>query len=72
VNPKISGGGYFYDLASHQFDFFDFLFGRIMKASGLAKTLRDYTPPEDATRPGDVWVEVSWGMGSWSVSKISD
>ncbi len=28
VRPEISGGGYFVDLASHQFDFLDFLFGR--------------------------------------------
>jgi hypothetical protein len=37
VNPKISGGGYFLRLASHQFDFFDFLFGRIMKEAVLLK-----------------------------------
>ena len=34
VNPAISGGGYFHDLASHQFDFLDFLLGPIKNAVG--------------------------------------
>jgi len=35
VMPEISGGGYFHDLASHQLDFLDFLFGPITVAKGL-------------------------------------
>jgi predicted dehydrogenase len=34
VNPEIAGGGYFNDLASHQLDFLDFLFGPIVEANG--------------------------------------
>ncbi len=29
VHPEISGGGYFFDLASHQLDLLDFFFGKI-------------------------------------------
>jgi predicted dehydrogenase len=36
VNPEISGGGLFHDLASHQLDYLDFLFGPINKAFGLS------------------------------------
>ena len=31
VQPEIAGGGYFHDLASHQLDYLDFLFGEITK-----------------------------------------
>lgn len=36
VNPEIAGGGYFHDLASHQLDYLDFLFGKITKAKGIS------------------------------------
>jgi len=36
VNPEIAGGGYFHDLASHQLDFLDFLFGKISQAKGIS------------------------------------
>ncbi len=36
VNPDIAGGGYFHDLASHQLDLLDFLFGSIKSAKGYA------------------------------------
>ncbi len=31
VNPEISGGGHFFDLASHQLDYLDYLFGPVDK-----------------------------------------
>ena len=36
TQPDVAGAGYFYDLASHQLDFLDFLFGPVVKAHGLA------------------------------------
>jgi predicted dehydrogenase len=36
VDPDIAGGGYFHDLASHQLDFLDFLFGKITQAKGIS------------------------------------
>ena len=35
VIPEISGGGYFHDLASHQFDYLDYIFGPIKEATGI-------------------------------------
>lgn len=43
VNPDISGGGYFHDLASHQFDILDFILGKIISAKGFgANQTKDY------------------------------
>jgi len=36
VDPKLAGGGIFFDLASHQLDYLDFLFGPIKELSGKA------------------------------------
>lgn len=36
VNPDVSGGGHFHDLASHQFDYLEFLFGPYRKAVGVS------------------------------------
>jgi len=35
VNPDISGGGHFHDLASHQIDFLDYLLGPVKTAVGV-------------------------------------
>ena len=42
-----SGGGNFYDLASHQFDFLDFLFGAVSDARGRTGPLKKHYPVED-------------------------
>lgn len=34
VRPEVSGGGHFHDLASHQFDFLDFMLGPVADAAG--------------------------------------
>jgi len=36
VDPEVSGGGYFYDLAAHQLDFLDHALGPISSVSGFA------------------------------------
>jgi predicted dehydrogenase len=36
VDPVVSGGGHFFDLASHQLDYLDFLFGPVRKIKPLA------------------------------------
>ena len=48
VVPEISGGGYFFDLASHQLDFLDFLLGPIARASGQATNQAGLYQAEDA------------------------
>jgi predicted dehydrogenase len=36
IRPDISGGGYFFDLASHELDILDYLLGPIVEAEGMA------------------------------------
>jgi predicted dehydrogenase len=65
VNPKIAGGGYFYDLASHQLDFLDFLFGPIMKASGTSKNNAGLYAAEDTTVGTFEFENGVIGIGNW-------
>lgn len=65
VNPEIAGAGHFFDLASHQFDFLDFVFGKIIDVKGQASNQAGLYPAEDT-------VSGSWrhesgvrGTGSW-------
>lgn len=65
VFPEISGGGYFFDLASHQFDYLDFLFGPVTEASGIASNMAGLYPAEDTVT--GTWRHESGisGAGSW-------
>jgi predicted dehydrogenase len=45
--PEIAGAGYFYDLASHQIDLFDWFFGKIGEVSGSCFNRRGLYPAED-------------------------
>lgn len=65
VFPEIAGAGHFFDLASHQFDYLDFLFGPVTKVTGNAVNRAGLYPAEDT-------VSASWqhesgvvGSGSW-------
>ncbi|MFT3739132.1 MAG: Gfo/Idh/MocA family oxidoreductase [Breznakibacter sp.] len=65
VDPKLSGGGIFVDLASHQFDFLDFLFGPIKQSHGFCRNVGGMYSAEDtvvATFEHDNGVI---GAGSW-------
>ncbi len=65
VFPKFSGGGYFFDLASHQFDYLDFLFGPVKQVSGIASNMAGLYPAEDTVV--GIWKHESGisGSGSW-------
>ncbi len=66
VLPNIAGAGHFFDLASHQFDYLDFLFGPVSKVEGHATNLAGLYPAEDTV--SGTWVHKSGvvGSGSWS------
>lgn len=66
VNPEIAGAGYFYDLASHQFDFLDFVFGPITEVKGIAKNLADFYTSEDTVSAAFAFASGVTGTGSWS------
>ncbi len=65
VDPKISGGGYFYDLASHQLDLLDFLLGPIGLVKGLAKNQAGLYPAEDIVTGVFTFENGIIGTGSW-------
>ena len=65
VIPQKAGGGYFYDLASHQFDYLDFILGPVKKVQGTAINKAKLYPAEDTVH--GTWEHESGvsGTGSW-------
>jgi predicted dehydrogenase len=65
VFPEISGAGHFFDLASHQFDYLDFVFGPVAEVSGIASNKAGLYPAEDTVV--GTWKHDSGvtGTGSW-------
>jgi predicted dehydrogenase len=49
VDPAISGGGHFHDLASHQLDFLLYLLGPVKKVQGISRNQAGLYPADDAT-----------------------
>ena len=47
VQPDIAGGGYFYDIAPHQIDILQWLFGEILEAKGYRSNLGRLYETED-------------------------
>ncbi|MBS0001262.1 MAG: Gfo/Idh/MocA family oxidoreductase [Cyclobacteriaceae bacterium] len=74
IFPEIAGGGYFYDLASHQLDFLDYLFGPVAEARGLAHNQAGLYPAEDIVTGSFRFENGVLGQGSWcfTVSGVSD
>ncbi|GAB3175145.1 Gfo/Idh/MocA family protein [Telluribacter humicola] len=65
VLPEVSGGGHFHDLASHQFDFLEFLLGSIRKAEGVARNQAGLYPADDAVVAAFAFESGVVGTGSW-------
>jgi predicted dehydrogenase len=65
VRPEVSGGGYFYDLASHQFDYLDYLFGPVVSTVSQTANRAGLYAPEDTLAAS--WVHESGllGSGTW-------
>jgi predicted dehydrogenase len=66
VIPDIAGGGHFFDLASHQLDFLDYLFGPITAAQGQARNQAGLYPPRTLSAPTSALQMGSMGSGVWS------
>jgi len=66
VFPEIGGAGYFFDLASHQFDYLDFVLEEVTEVKGNASNLAGLYPAEDTV--SGTWKHKSGviGTGSWS------
>jgi predicted dehydrogenase len=65
VNPEVAGGGYFYDLAAHQLDIIDFLFGKIQSATGFAVNQVGKYAAEDLVLGSFQLENGILGQGSW-------
>ncbi|WP_373523032.1 Gfo/Idh/MocA family protein [Aquiflexum sp.] len=74
VDPMIAGGGYFFDLASHQLDLLDFFFGPILKAQGFASNQAKAYKAEDIVCGSFVFESGVVGTGNWcfTTCKVSE
>jgi len=65
VYPEFGGAGHFFDLASHQFDYLDFLFGPITEVKGTAVNQAGLYPAEDTVMGTFSFESGVVGTGSW-------
>ncbi len=72
VKPDIAGGGIFYDLASHQLDYLDFLFGPVKDVSGYAYNKMGYYDAEDTVVASFMHDSGVAGSGIWSFVTSND
>ena len=66
LKKDIAGGGYFYDLASHQLDLLDFLLGPIQHATGFTNNVAGLYDVEDTLSAAFQFKSGVAGCGSWS------
>ena len=66
VKKEIAGAGYFFDLASHQFDLLDFLLGPIVDAQGHTSNIAGLYDVEDTVSATFQFESGIVGSGSWS------
>ncbi|MBE9462767.1 Gfo/Idh/MocA family protein [Dyadobacter subterraneus] len=65
VQPEISGGGHFHDLASHQFDYLEYVLGPIKQASGIARNQAGLYEADDITVANFEFESGILGTGTW-------
>ena len=65
LQTNISGGGYFYDLAPHQLDLMQDMFGIIMRAHGYCTNRGGLYAPEDTVNAVFEFEGGLSGSGSW-------
>jgi predicted dehydrogenase len=72
VQPELSGGGLFYDLASHTLDMLDFLLGPIKEVQGFASNQAGYYHAEDIVTGTYRFDSGIHGTGTWCFSAFED
>ncbi|GAB4014669.1 Gfo/Idh/MocA family oxidoreductase [Spirosoma migulaei] len=65
VDPEISGGGHFHDLASHQFDYLEYVLGPIKTASGIARNQAGLYQADDIVVANFEFESGVLGTGTW-------
>ncbi len=68
VIPEIAGAGHFFDLASHQLDYLDFLFGPVKKVVSVALNQANLYRAEDFVSASFVFPGNIAATGIWSFS----
>ncbi|MCR5680432.1 MAG: Gfo/Idh/MocA family oxidoreductase [Prevotella sp.] len=66
LQPDIGGGGYFYDLAPHQLDLLQHIFGVILEARGICANRGNLYTAEDSVSAVFRFENGMPGSGSWS------
>ncbi len=66
LQAEVAGGGLFYDLAPHQFDFLHDLLGYILEASGYSSNRGGFYEVEDTVNACFQFEDGLTGSGSWS------
>lgn len=72
IDPKIAGGGYFYDLGSHTLDLLEFLLGPIVAAKGQSANQAGYYSAEDIVSGCFTFASGVQGTGMWCFSAFKD
>ena len=65
VQPEISGGGIFMDIAVHQLDILDFLLGEITEVKSIVSNQAGYYKPEDILNVCFSFARGVHGSGDW-------
>lgn len=65
VDPEVSGGGHFFDLASHQLDWLDFIFGPIIKVHSVVLNQGKLYRAEDYVSAEYLFRDNIAGSGTW-------
>lgn len=65
IDPEIAGGGYFFDLAAHQLDYLDFVFGPIQTVNGYAANQAGLYQAADIITSSFTFENGIQGIGSW-------
>ncbi len=68
INPAISGGGLFHDLAPHQLDLMTYYFGAVKSASGIATKQQQNTQVDDLVTGNILFENGVVFSGTWCFS----
>ncbi len=72
VQPAIAGGGHFVDLATHQLDLLDYVFGPITAVAGIAGNQSGVYPAEDTVSASLQFESGVIGSGLWCFSTATN
>lgn len=65
VDPSLSGGGHFFDLACHQLDYFDYLFGPVQQVRSIVMNQGGLYKAEDLVSAEFIFHEGIACTGTW-------